>query len=107
MVNEKSGLSPKERSIVQDNGYTGIGQENDNFKVWKHRIKNKIRPTINDTLLLLKNRVWIEHENYISENCKNDLLEIRDLINEIYPLNNETNIDKGDNNQPLKLVSKF
>ena len=107
MANEKSGLSPKERSIVQDNGYMGIGQENDYFKMWKFRIRNKTRMTISDSLLLLKFREWVDLEDFLKNNCKNDLLELRDLINDLFPPNVETGSDMTDNKQTGKLVSKF
>ena len=92
MTMEKSGLSRMERSILQDEGITGVGQENNYFKMWKWRIKNKTRFSINDCLLLLKHRNWVELDEFVKENCKNDLLEIHSLIAEILNLDSETSI---------------
>ena len=83
MANEKSGLSRKERSILQDEGITGIGQEKDYFKQWRYRIKNKIRPTITDTILLLKHCDWIDQKEFLQVNCREDLITLKILVQEL------------------------
>lgn len=82
----KGFFSPKEKSVLQDDGWIGTGQESDgSFNVWKFRIKQKIIPLIDDFRLLMKFKDWIDLDGYIRTYCKDDLIEIRDTIIQMFP----------------------
>lgn len=82
-----TGLSTTERSILQDEGETGIGQDGDNWRKWRFKIKEKARPTIIDSLLIIKHSDGaIDIADYLRLNCRSELIDLRDEINRILGL---------------------
>ena len=82
-----TGLSKTERSIIQDEGETGIGQENESWRKWRFKIKEKARPTIIDALLIVKHSDGaIDIADYLRLNCRAELVDLRDEITRILAL---------------------
>lgn len=82
-----AGLSKTERSILQDEGETGIGQDGDNWRKWRFKIKEKARPTIIDCLLIVRHSdKAIDIADYLRLNCESELRDLRDEITRILDL---------------------
>lgn len=81
MTTDTAGLSKNEREFIQDLGE--VGRLNDSFRVYKHRIKHKIHPTLTDAILILKYAYNVELLDYLKNDCKEDLLTLHDLVTEL------------------------
>lgn len=88
-VDHKSGLSPNEREFLQDCGF--VGRLNDSYRVYRHRIKHKIHPTLTDAILILEYAHEIELSEIIASTCKDDLLKLQDLITEYLKVTENSN----------------
>lgn len=80
----KAGLSRNERHFLQDEG--DVGDLDDDWRVWRSRVKNKIQPTITDTILILKHANNVDLKDYLLQHCTEDIGELyrlcRDLLGE-------------------------
>lgn len=81
MATHTAGLSKNEREKLQDLGE--VGRLDDSFRVYKHRIKNKIHPTLTDCILLIKYSKNMDLREYLKTECKEDLLTLMDEITSI------------------------
>lgn len=88
----KGGLSRTQRAILQDGhdgfgGDSGIGDhKNKELAVWRCRIKDKIAPTLTDTIILLrfrKHRDGLNFEPYLQGEMRQYLTELQELICEV------------------------
>ena len=78
MENHKAGLSPNEREFIQDFGE--VGRLNDSFRLYKHRIKHKIHPTLTDAILILKYSNNVDLLEFVKTDCREDLIILFDLL---------------------------
>lgn len=85
----KAGLSKSQRHYLQDNGESDDLPKTDSHeRKMVYDIKQKVQPTLVDTMLLLKHgdRVIMKNgtlKDYIREHHKEDLIRITEFINAI------------------------
>lgn len=84
MADGTSGLSRKERAVLQDEAEVGNDRDSE-LNVWQWRISKKVQATVSDVRLMLQYRKDTLDITAPLMDCKADLLAIRDLVNEIFP----------------------